>query len=152
MGLVIGNLQLVEREALQHFKEHLTVVLLSVLFIVIPSQLEPRQLALLDVRTVGFVLAILLVVRPLSIGCATTGASMRREDRILLAWIAPRGIVAAATAGSFRPELMVAGYADAEGCCPSRSSSSSPGCSSTACRLHHSPAGSASRRTATTGC
>ena len=39
MGLVIGNMKLVEREELRHFKENLTVVLLSVLFIVIPSQL-----------------------------------------------------------------------------------------------------------------
>jgi len=114
MGLVIGNMDLVERESLQRFKENLTVVLLSVLFIVIPSQLEPAQLRLLDWRMVAFVLAILLVVRPLTIGLATLGAPMRRADKLLLAWIAPRGIVAVATAGIFGPALVAAGYADAE--------------------------------------
>jgi len=113
MGLVIGNMQLVEREALQRFKEHLTVVLLSVLFIVIPSQLQAGQLALLGWRTLAFVLAILFAVRPASILLATIGAPIRREDRLLLAWIAPRGIVAAATAGIFGPELVAAGYDDA---------------------------------------
>lgn len=113
MGLVIGNMQLVEREALQHFKEHLTVVLLSVLFIVIPSQLQASQLQLLDWRILGFVLAVLLIVRPLSIMCATVGAPISRQDKMLLAWIAPRGIVAAATAGIFGPALEAAGYADA---------------------------------------
>ncbi|MCC7034369.1 MAG: sodium:proton antiporter [Acidobacteria bacterium] len=113
MGLVIGNMQLVEREALQRFKEHLTVVLLSVLFVVIPSQLQAEQLALLDWRTLGFVLAVLIVVRPLSILLATIGGPIRPQDRALLAWIAPRGIVAAATAGIFGPELVTAGYADA---------------------------------------
>nr|WP_301334502.1 sodium:proton antiporter [Variovorax dokdonensis] len=113
MGLVIGNMELVERESLQHFKENLTVVLLSVLFIVIPGQLRPEQLFLIDWRIVGFVVVTLLVVRPLSIGLATLGAPMRAEDKKLLAWIAPRGIVAVATAGIFGPALVEAGHPDA---------------------------------------
>ncbi|MDH6594130.1 transcriptional regulator with XRE-family HTH domain [Variovorax sp. TBS-050B] len=114
MGVVIGNMELVERESLQHFKESLTVVLLSVLFIVIPSQLQPSQLGLVDWRMAAFVLAVMLLVRPLAIGLATVGAPMRRQDRLLLAWIAPRGIVAVATAGLFGPALVQAGHADAE--------------------------------------
>jgi CPA1 family monovalent cation:H+ antiporter len=118
MGLVIGNMQLVEREPLRHFKENLTIVLLSVLFIVIPSQLNIAQLELLDWRVIAFVLAILLLVRPLAIGLATLGAPMRGQDKFLLAWIAPRGIVAAATAGIFGPALVTAGYPDAEALLP----------------------------------
>lgn len=114
MGLVVGNMQLVEREPLRHFKENLTIVLLSVLFIVIPSQLRFEQLELLDWRVAAFVLAVLLLVRPLTIALATLGAPMRGKDKLLLAWIAPRGIVAAATAGIFGPALVTAGYPDAE--------------------------------------
>ncbi|MEO8857518.1 MAG: cation:proton antiporter [Burkholderiaceae bacterium] len=114
MGLVIGNMKLVEREVLQRFQEHLTVVLLSVLFIVIPSQLQAKQLALLDWRVALFVLTLVLVVRPLTIGLATLGGTMRTRDKLLLGWIAPRGIVAAATAGIFGPALVEAGYPDAE--------------------------------------
>jgi CPA1 family monovalent cation:H+ antiporter len=113
MGLVLGNMHLVERETLQRFKEHLTVVLLSVLFIVIPSRLEFDQLALMDWRAFAFVLAVMLLVRPLTIGLATLGAPMRREEKLLLGWIAPRGIVAAATAGVFGHSLVEAGYPDA---------------------------------------
>lgn len=113
MGLVIGNMQLVEREPLQHFKENLTVVLLSVLFIVIPAQLEPGQLELFDLRVQLFVLAVLVLVRPLAILIATAGAPMRREDKWLMAWIAPRGIVAAATASIFGPALVEAGHTEA---------------------------------------
>jgi NhaP-type Na+/H+ or K+/H+ antiporter len=113
MGVVIGNMKLVELDALHRFKEHLTVVLLSVLFIVIPSQLHASQLALLDGRVLLFALTVLLVVRPLTIALATLGAPMRRSDKLLLGWIAPRGIVAAATAGIFGPALVEAGYADA---------------------------------------
>lgn len=114
MGMVIGNMKLVEREPLRHFKESLTVVLLSVLFIIIPTQLEPEHLELLNWRVVAFVLVVLLLVRPLTIILATLGAPMRLEDKLLMAWIAPRGIVAAATAGIFGPALINAGYQDAE--------------------------------------
>jgi NhaP-type Na+/H+ or K+/H+ antiporter len=118
MGLVIGNMKLVERDPLRRFKENLTVVLLSVLFIVIPSQLNIEQLDLLNWRVIAFVLALLVLVRPLSILLATLGAPMRRNDKVLLAWIAPRGIVAAATAGIFGPALVDAGYPDAEALLP----------------------------------
>lgn len=114
MGVVIGNMKLVEREALQHFKENLTVILLSVLFIVIPSQLKLTQLELLDWRAALFVIAIMLLVRPLTIALATIGAPMRNNDKLLLAWIAPRGIVAVATASIFGPALVADGYADAD--------------------------------------
>jgi NhaP-type Na+/H+ or K+/H+ antiporter len=114
MGLVLGNMQLVEREPLRHFKENLTVVLLSVLFIVIPTQLDPAHLELIDWRAISFVLVVLLLVRPLTILIATLGAPMRGSDKLLLAWIAPRGIVAAATAFIFGPALVAAGYPEAE--------------------------------------
>lgn len=114
MGLVIGNMELVEREDLQHFKENLTLVLVSALFIIIPSQLEARHLDIIDWRSILFVLAILFLVRPATIQVATLGAPMRKADRLLLSWIAPRGIVAAATGGIFGPALVAAGYPDAE--------------------------------------
>ncbi len=118
MGLVLGNMNLVEREPLHHFKENLTIVLLSVLFIVIPSQLKLSQLELLNWRVVAFVLVVLLIVRPLTVAVATLGAPMRGKDKLLLAWVAPRGIVAAATAGIFGPALVAAGYQDAEALLP----------------------------------
>ena len=114
MGVVLGNLPLGERAELQRFKENLTIILLSVLFIVIPSQLSLDQLALIDLPTVLFILVVLFVLRPASILLATIGAPIRSQDRWLLAWIAPRGIVAAATAGIFGPALVAAGYPDAE--------------------------------------
>jgi CPA1 family monovalent cation:H+ antiporter len=63
---------------------------------------------------VAFVLCIIFLVRPITIAVATLGAPMRREDKLLLGWIAPRGIVAVATAGVFGPALVDAGYPDAD--------------------------------------
>ena len=114
MGMVIGNMQLVEREALQRFKENLTVVLLSALFIIIPAQLGAQHLMVIDWRAVLFVVLLLVLVRPLTILLATLGAKVRWQDKLLLGWVAPRGIVAAATAGLFGPGLVAAGYPDAD--------------------------------------
>jgi len=118
MGVVIGNMDLVERGPLQQFKENLTVVLLSVLFIVIPTQLQPEDLAAIDARVWLFLLAVLFLVRPAAVGLVTVGADLSRQNKVLLAWVAPRGIVAAATAGIFGPQLVEAGYADAQSLLP----------------------------------
>lgn len=112
MGLVLGNMRLAEREQLLHFKEGLTVVLVSSLFIVIPATLTPDDLRLVDWGIVLFVAALILLVRPLTIALVTLRSDVPKPDRILLGWIAPRGIVAAATAGVFGPELVEIGYPD----------------------------------------
>jgi CPA1 family monovalent cation:H+ antiporter len=114
MGLVLGNMHLVEREPLRRFKENLTVVLLSVLFIVIPAQLDPALLGTIDLSALLFVLVVLFAVRPLTIMLATLGAPMRWQDKALIAWIAPRGIVAAATASIFGPALVQSGFPEGE--------------------------------------
>ncbi|WP_062519039.1 cation:proton antiporter [Demequina silvatica] len=112
MGLVLGNMRLAEREQLLHFKEGLTVVLVSSLFIVIPATLTAEDLRELDLRIVAFVLVLMFVVRPITIALVTLRSDVPKPDRILLGWIAPRGIVAAATAGSFGPAMEAAGYPD----------------------------------------
>jgi len=66
-----------------------------------------------------------IVNDPVAVLLATAWAPMSREDRTLLAWIAPRGIVAAATARLFGPALVEAGYEDASYLCPPCSWSSS---------------------------
>lgn len=113
MGVVLGNMALPERDRLLQFKEALTVVLVSALFIVIPTQLELTDLTSLDWRAAAFVLVILLVVRPLTVWLVTPWAGVSWRTRLLASWIAPRGIVAAATAGIFGPALVEAGHMDA---------------------------------------
>lgn len=113
MGVVLGNVRMSGREDLQRFKENLTVVLVSVLFIVITARLDLEQLFLLDLRAIIMIVAVLFLIRPLAVFLSTIGARMRQADRVLLGWVAPRGIVAAATAGLFGPAMVAAGYDDA---------------------------------------
>ena len=114
MGIVLGNMRLADRERLLDFKEGLSVVVLSALFIIIPAQLELGQLREIDWRIALFVVVLMFVVRPLTIALVTIRSPIRWQDRVLLGWVAPRGIVAAATAGVFGPELIDAGYEDGQ--------------------------------------
>ncbi len=118
MGVVVGNSKLVERARILHFKSSLTVVLLAILFIVIPTQLTLDDVRALDWRAAAFVAVVLFVLRPATVWLATIGAGVGWRDRLLLGWIAPRGIVAAATAGVFGPALVLAGHEDAAALLP----------------------------------
>jgi len=113
MGLVMGNLRLASSLELRRFKEHIVVLLISVLFVVLAADLEADLLAGLDWRAAAFVAAMLLVVRPLAAGLATVGAYMTWRERLLVGGVAPRGVVTAAMAGVLGPALVEQGYADA---------------------------------------
>ena len=53
----------------------------------------------------AFFIALLLVVRPLAVWLATIGTDLAWRERAFLAWMAPRGIVAAAVSSLFALEL-----------------------------------------------
>ena len=114
MGLVLGNMNLPSIDEMRRFKEYITVLLVSTLFIVLTADLDPAVLRDVDWRSAALIAAIIFLVRPLAVFAATIGAGMDREDRVITAWIAPRGIVAAAVAGAFSSRLLEAGYVDAD--------------------------------------
>ena len=114
MGIVVANMHLPGIQDMKRFKEYITVMLVAVVFVVLTADLDPGILASLGWRDGLLVLATLVLVRPLTILLATLGTDMDTKSRLLVAWIAPRGIVAAATAGVMGPGLSAAGYEDAE--------------------------------------
>lgn len=118
MGIVVGNMNLPGIQDMRRFKEYITVMLVAVVFVLLTADLDPRVIGSIDWRGVALISAILVVVRPLSVMLATAGAGMDLRDRLFLSWIAPRGIVAAATAGVMGPRLFEAGYAGADSLLP----------------------------------
>ncbi len=117
MGIVVGNMNLPGIGDMKRFKEYITIMLVSVVFVSLTADLDVASLANIGWRGFALVLAILLLARPVAIMLATTGAGMEFRERVLLSWIAPRGIVAAATAGLMGPRLVDAGY-DADSLLP----------------------------------
>lgn len=105
MGLLLANQHQVSVSHIVRFKENLSVLLISSLFIVLTARLDLSQFVAFSWRGPAFVAFLLLVVRPASVMVSTMGCGLTMAERIFLSWLAPRGIVAAAVASVFALEL-----------------------------------------------
>jgi len=114
MGVVLGNMDLPSIGELRRFKEYIAVLLVSGVFVLLTADLDPHIMLALDWRSAALVLTVIFLVRPVAVWVSTIGAGMRWQERMLVGWIAPRGVVAAAVAGVFGPELANQGFAGAE--------------------------------------
>lgn len=114
MGMVMGNMSIAGKAELRRFKEYVTILLVSSVFIVLTADLDPEVLWHLDWHAAALVAVVLFLARPLAVFLATAFTDMEWRDRLLVGWIAPRGIVAAAVAGVFAPTLIKAGYGGAQ--------------------------------------
>lgn len=107
LGIILANQRIVTIRHIIEFKENLRVLLLSMLFIVLASRLkfDAEAIATLGWRSLAFVALLILVVRPVAVFISTVGSPLTRAERICLAWIHPRGIVAAAVSSLFALEF-----------------------------------------------
>lgn len=112
MGVVLANVSSPSVESIRHFKEDVTTLLVSVLFLVLSARLEPSDMAI-EVGGLMFVGLVLLVVRPLAVWIPLSFSKLTWQERAYVGWIAPRGIVAAAMAATLQPRLIEAGWEDA---------------------------------------
>jgi len=97
-----------------HFMENISILLTSTVFILLTASLTRD--AIMEIFTwpiMIFVIAMLIIVRPLSIWISTIGTELTIEERILVGWIAPRGIVALVVSGYFASLLWEDGYQNA---------------------------------------
>jgi NhaP-type Na+/H+ or K+/H+ antiporter len=110
MGVVLANQKQVSIRHVVEFKETLTVILLSFLFVTLTASLRPEDLRNLGWESLLFVAITIFVARPVSVLPATLRSSLPWPERMFLACLAPRGIVAAAIASVFALDLVAAGY------------------------------------------
>jgi NhaP-type Na+/H+ or K+/H+ antiporter len=88
-------------------------LLIGVLFILLAPSVSAESLAGVFLPSLGRIAVLVLIVRPLIVGLATWRSPLSRRERALAAFIAPRGIVAAATASAFGLLLARAGIPEA---------------------------------------
>ncbi|MCG8408684.1 MAG: cation:proton antiporter [Phycisphaerales bacterium] len=112
MGFVLANQKRVAVKNIVEFKENLRVLLISSLFVVLAARLELEALSNVAGRGLLFVAVLILVARPLCVLVSTLNSELTLRERIFLAWMAPRGIVAAAVASVFALRLQGAPGAD----------------------------------------
>lgn len=100
-GIVLRASSLREERLLRRFKGQLTVLCVSVLFILLAADLSIDSIFALGWGSVLTVLVLMFIVRPLSILVCTWNNGMNWQQKLFLAWIAPRGIVSASVASLF---------------------------------------------------
>jgi NhaP-type Na+/H+ or K+/H+ antiporter len=105
MGMALANQHVVSVKHIIEFKENIRVLLISTLFILLSARVEMDALRDEGIRSLFFLAALIVVVRPLSIFFSTLGTSLNWRERVFLGWMAPRGVVAAAVASFFALNL-----------------------------------------------
>ena len=114
MAMLLANQKAVPVESIVEFKENLRVLLLSTLFIILSARLPSEYLLSFDPALLAFLAALIFVVRPVMVFFSTIGTTLDWREKVFLAWMAPRGIVAAAVASVFALELQAVGYPEPE--------------------------------------
>ncbi len=114
MGIFLANSNLHQLREVWYFKERLSIIFISVLFIILAANIGLDQLALLDWRSLVLLAVVLFVLRPVGMQLSALGSDLTRNERIFLSWIAPRGIVAAAVSSLFAFRLTEIGFPGAE--------------------------------------
>jgi hypothetical protein len=110
MGIVLANQRLTDITHIVEFKENLGLILLSSLFILLVARLHVADFLALGWPGLSFLLALILIVRPVSVYLATRKTNLSWNDRFFLMAMAPRGIVAAAVSSTFALQLKNARY------------------------------------------
>jgi NhaP-type Na+/H+ or K+/H+ antiporter len=113
MGIWLANMPGVDTDGILDFKETLSLVFISGLFVLLGARLDFAQFQALGWAGAWLLGAILLVARPLKVLVSTWGSELNWRERALVAWIAPRGIVAAAIASLFALRLESQGLPEA---------------------------------------
>ncbi|MCO7208124.1 sodium:proton antiporter [Pseudoalteromonas sp. CnMc7-37] len=113
-GIWLANQDELEIDSVLEFKEDLSMILISSLFILLAARLQLSDLMMLHSDVFIFLAIVLFVARPACIAISTFKTDLPLKSRLVLAWIAPRGIVAAAVGSVFALSMVEAGIADAE--------------------------------------
>lgn len=115
MGMLMANLRAPNIDEILTFKEDLSLLFISLLFIVLAANIELAAfVTALSWQSLALVAVIMFVVRPINIFVSTAGSPLSWREKLFLSWIAPRGIVAASVTSLFASQLTRAEVGGAE--------------------------------------
>ena len=115
MGMVMGNIELPNIKELLYFKESLSILLISILFILLAANINISDLQLIsNWKTAALFGVIVFVIRPLGVFLSATNSNLKFNEKLFIGWVGPRGIVAAGIASLFGSKLLKQGEIGAE--------------------------------------
>lgn len=113
-GMWLANTKGLHTEEILNFKENLSILLISGLFILLAARISLDDVAALGWGVIILLLCMQFIARPISVWLSTVGSDLNWREKALLSWIAPRGIVAAAVSALFALRLQEKGFEGAE--------------------------------------
>lgn len=115
MGMVLGNSNSSYLKELLYFKESLSVLLISILFILLSANINMEELYLIyNWKTAILFAIVVFVIRPIGVFLSTRKSSLQLNEKFFISWVGPRGIVAAGIASLFGLKLVKMGVDGAE--------------------------------------
>ena len=106
MGIILANLKIEQLKNILSFKEDVSIILTSVLFLLLSSRIELEEITGLGINSIWLFLVLVLIIRPLGIFFSTIKSNLSFKEKLFISWIGPKGIVAAAVASLFSIELL----------------------------------------------
>ncbi len=115
MGMYLGNSNLPNLKELLYFKESLSVLLISILFILLSANVNIEDLQLIFIWETAILMAVIIfLLRPIGVLLSTVKSGLRLNEKAFISWVGPRGIVAAGIASLFGTRLVLKGEPGAE--------------------------------------
>ncbi len=105
MGIIMANVKVQELKKILSFKEDVSIILISVLFILLSSRIQIVQIEKLGINSLYLFLVIILVLRPFAVFLSTIASNFNWREKVFMSWVGPKGIVAAAVASLFALQL-----------------------------------------------
>ena len=110
LGIVIGSSDIPHKEAIKQFKGDLSIILLSIIFILLSAVIDFDAITALGVNGLILVGLLLLVIRPVAVFASTLRSDLKLGEKLFIAAMGPRGVVPAAMAVYFAIRLRALGF------------------------------------------
>lgn len=104
-GFVLGILRPRGLKAIELFKGQLTILMVSIVFILLAARLDLSAIRDLGIPGLLVLLSILFIIRPVNVMVSGINSQLSFKEKLFVSWVAPRGIVAAAVASLFADTL-----------------------------------------------
>jgi len=104
-GMIVANQRGVDVDDILDFKESLSLLLISGLFIVLAARIDLAGFVAVGWGSILVVAGIILIARPISVFVSSIGSDLSFSEKAIVSWIGPRGIVCAAVAAIFALKL-----------------------------------------------
>lgn len=113
-GLFVGNKDLPIIHEIKKFKESISTFLIAIIFVALSATLEISTFEAIGWREMLYLALVLFALRPIAILTSTIGSGMEWNEKAVISWFAPRGIVAASVAGVLGHKLVEANFMEGE--------------------------------------